>query len=75
MASQSATRRPKALTPDPVPLALQPGDEVLVLMPVTVVQRCRDGTILVRGSCVNKFAEPHELLRYSDVAHLKGGRR
>jgi hypothetical protein len=63
----TAASRRKALEPDPIPLAMQPGDEVLVLMPVTVVQRMRDGSILVRGSGVNKFARPEELLRHSDI--------
>jgi hypothetical protein len=62
------------LAPDPVPLAMQQGEEVLVLMPVTVIQHCRDGRILVRGGGVSKFAEPHELLRYSDIVRGKAFR-
>jgi hypothetical protein len=79
MGTTATTRRPArannnlgGLAPDPVPLAMQPGEEVL--MPVTVIQRCHNGTILVRGGGVSKFAEPHELIRYSDIVRGKAFR-
>lgn len=71
----TATRRKPALTPDPVPLAMQQGDEVYLILPVTVRQRMRDGSVHVVGSGLARFAQPHELLRLDQVVGLKGARR
>jgi hypothetical protein len=75
MTTQTATRRAKALTPDPVPLAMQQGDEVYLILPVTVRQRLRDGSVHVIGSGLTRFAQPSELLRRDQVIGLKAGRR
>ena len=84
MSTTQATAKPRARpTPraanpkqqplaDNVPLAMQQGDEVYLILPVTVRQRCRDGSIQVIGSGLTRFAEPHELLRATDVARLRG---
>jgi len=65
--AKSATVSRKSLVPDPVPLAMQAGDEVILLLPVTVRQRMRDGAVHVIGSGVSRWCEPHELRRRHEL--------
>lgn len=61
--ARAATKR---LIPEPVPPALQAGDQVFVLLPVTIRQRVPGGFHVI-GSGLARDVEPHQIYRSTDL--------